>query len=61
MEETKKMKKRDWSNAINFALGIVIMWGGINILFNQFITYLGLLISIIWGIELFKEDKMEGK
>ncbi|KKN14404.1 hypothetical protein LCGC14_0996540 [marine sediment metagenome] len=51
------MKKRDWGNVISFTLGIVIMWAGTNILSSQFITYLGLLVSILYGIEIFKEDK----
>ena len=56
------MKKRDWGNSISFTLGITIMWIGTNIISSQFITYLGLLVSILYGIELLKEDQDgEGK
>ncbi len=43
------------SRRVPFILGIVIMWVGINIVQSDFITYLGLLTAIIYGVEMGKK------
>jgi len=44
-------ENKNWIALILFMLGIIIMWGGIKIINDQFITYIGLLTSIISGVK----------
>jgi len=56
-EKIPKIEKEKEGNKINligFILGIMVIYLGINI-DNQFTTYLGLVFSIISGIEFMKK------